>query len=130
MGGPDLVINHPEETLGAMNDWCKKQFGYLGPGQYEPGKLAAQVAASKVSLKEADTQIFEFVQKHVAKGKGLLAGNTIHMDKRFLDKFCPTFMGHLHYRLVDVSTVKELCRRWYPAQFKAAPAKKDMHRAL
>mmetsp|Transcript_6482 Transcript_6482/g.11093 ORF Transcript_6482/g.11093 Transcript_6482/m.11093 type:complete len:86 (-) Transcript_6482:38-295(-) len=52
------------------------------------------------------------------------------MDKRFLDKFTPKFMGHLHYRLVDVSTMKELCRRWYPEEFKAAPAKKAAHRAL
>ena len=52
------------------------------------------------------------------------------MDKRFLDKFTPKFMGHLHYRLVDVSTVKELTRRWYPEVFNAAPKKKMSHRAL
>ena len=52
------------------------------------------------------------------------------MDKRFLDKFCPLLMDHLHYRLVDVSTVKELCRRWNPAAFAKAPAKKGSHRAL
>merc|ERR1711908_181592 len=99
-----------------MNDWCKNQFGWNG-GIVESGNLCEQVQKSTVSLAQADMRIHEFVSSHVAKGKGVLAGNTVHMDKRFLDKFCPTFMSHLHYRLVDVSTVKELCRRWYPDEF-------------
>merc|ERR1711998_761131 len=81
-------------------------------------------------MEDADVQIAEFVAKHVQKNKGVLAGNTVHMDKRFLDKYCQRFMGHLHYRLVDVSTQKELCRRWYPNIFDKAPAKKGLHRAL
>eukprot|EP00927_Polykrikos_kofoidii_P031094 TRINITY_DN26741_c0_g1_i1.p1 TRINITY_DN26741_c0_g1~~TRINITY_DN26741_c0_g1_i1.p1 ORF type:complete len:239 (-),score=47.43 TRINITY_DN26741_c0_g1_i1:38-658(-) len=128
--GPNLVINHAEEVLGGMNDWCKKQFGYRGVGDFEAGNLADQVLHSSVTLEAADAQIADFVKQHVAKGKGVLAGNTVHMDKRFLDKFCPNFMAHLHYRLVDVSTLKELCRRWYPAQFAEAPAKTGSHRAL
>merc|ERR1711972_813245 len=71
-----------------------------------------------------------FVSKHLGRGVGVLAGNTVHMDKRFLDKFCPKFVEHLHYRLVDVSTVKELTRRWYPEEFKLTPKKKGSHRAL
>ena len=111
--GPDLVIHHPDETLANMNDWCKKQFGW-NDGVVEPDNLCAQVQQSTVSLEQADMAIHEFVASRVKKGKGVLAGNTVHMDKRFLDKFCPTFMAHLHYRLVDVSTIKELSRRWYP----------------
>merc|ERR1711976_731603 len=95
-----------------------------------PGLLAEEVQKSKVSLEEADRQLYEFVSQHVAKGQGVLAGNTVHMDKRFLDKFAPRFMSHLHYRLVDVSTMKELCRRWYPEDFQKAPKKKGSHRAL
>merc|ERR1712096_501565 len=128
--GPDLVIHHTEEVLAGMNDWCKKQFGYRGPGDFEPGNLADQVSKSTVSMEDADAQIAEFVAKHVQKGKGVLAGNTVHMDKRFLDKYCQRFMSHLHYRLVDVSTMKELCRRWYPDRFAQAPAKTGSHRAL
>jgi len=128
--GPDLVIHQSDETLLGMNDWCKKQFGFKGQGDLVPGLLADQVQKSQVSVQDADRQLLEFVSTYVAKGKGVLAGNTVHMDKRFLDKYCPGFMGHLHYRLVDVSTLKELCRRWQPDTFSKAPAKKGSHRAL
>eukprot|EP00442_Polarella_glacialis_P039632 CAMPEP_0115093362 /NCGR_PEP_ID=MMETSP0227-20121206/27492_1 /TAXON_ID=89957 /ORGANISM="Polarella glacialis, Strain CCMP 1383" /LENGTH=200 /DNA_ID=CAMNT_0002485709 /DNA_START=200 /DNA_END=802 /DNA_ORIENTATION=- len=129
--GPDLVIHHSDAVLDSMNDWCKTQFGWLGAGTAPtPGLLADQVQKSGTSLQEADRLLHEFVSKHVPKGTGVLAGNTVHMDKRFLDKFSPNFMGHLHYRLVDVSTVKELCRRWHPKEFSGAPKKKGSHRAL
>eukprot|EP00930_Biecheleria_cincta_P010683 TRINITY_DN112945_c0_g1_i1.p1 TRINITY_DN112945_c0_g1~~TRINITY_DN112945_c0_g1_i1.p1 ORF type:complete len:243 (-),score=61.95 TRINITY_DN112945_c0_g1_i1:3-731(-) len=129
--GPDLVLRHPPAVLDGMNDWCKKQFGWQGIDKAPtPGLLADEVLRSEVSVEEADRQLHEFVSRHVAKGVGVLAGNTAHMDKRFLDKFCPQFMGHLHYRLVDVSTLKELCRRWYPEDFKNAPKKKGYHRAM
>jgi len=128
--GPDLVIHQPEDVLAGMSDWCKRQFGWNGPGDVVPGLLADQVLRSEVSIQEADALLLDFIAKHVDKGVGVLAGNTVHMDKRFLDKFCPRFMGHLHYRLVDVSTVKELCRRWHPEDFARAPCKKGTHRAL
>eukprot|EP00746_Dinoflagellata_sp_MGD_P076438 gnl/MRDRNA2_/MRDRNA2_30784_c0_seq1.p1 gnl/MRDRNA2_/MRDRNA2_30784_c0~~gnl/MRDRNA2_/MRDRNA2_30784_c0_seq1.p1 ORF type:complete len:206 (+),score=45.13 gnl/MRDRNA2_/MRDRNA2_30784_c0_seq1:131-748(+) len=128
--GPDLVIHQPDEILAGMNDWCKKQFGWKGSGEVTPGLLADQVRRSKVTLEEADRQLTEFVKQYVVKGAGVLAGNTVHMDKRFLDKFTPSFIGQLHYRLVDVSTMKELCRRWYPEVFAKAPKKKGAHRAL
>jgi len=128
--GPDIVIHQPDGVLVGMNDWCKKQFGWKGPGDVEPGLLADEVRKSLVSLEQADCQLLEFVQEHVEKGFGVLAGNTVHMDKRFLDKFAPRFMGHLHYRIVDVSTMKELCRRWYPREFEQAPKKKGSHRAM
>lgn len=128
--GPDLVVHQPDEVLESMNDWCKKQFGWNEPGDVVEGKLADAVRRSTVSVADADNLLHEFVSKHLEKGTGVLAGNTVHMDKRFLDKFCPKFMGHLHYRLVDVSTMKELCRRWYPEEFRKAPAKKGAHRAL
>ncbi|MBN3293785.1 ORN protein, partial [Polypterus senegalus] len=59
-----------------------------------------------------------------------LAGNSVHADKKFLDKYMPQFMYHLHYRIIDVSTIKELCRRWFPEEYKQAPRKKASHRAL
>lgn len=128
--GPDLVINHSDEVLERMNDWCKHQFGWKGDGSCTPGLLADAVRKSHISAEEADQQLLDFVSKHLQKGAGVLAGNSVHMDKRFLDKFCPRFMAHLHYRIVDVSTVKELFRRWYPEDFAAAPEKTGQHRAL
>jgi len=129
--GPEIVIHHSDQVLDGMNDWCKTQFGWRGLGcDPDPDKLAAAVQKSRVSMEEADRMLLEFVQQHTNKTTGILAGNTVHMDKRFLDKFCPRFMDHLHYRIVDVSTVKELCRRWYPQEFKAAPPKAGAHRAL
>ena len=65
---------------------------------------------SRVGLGEAEEQMLEFVKQNVPAGRCPLAGNTIHMDKRFLDKYMPRLMQHLHYRIVDVSSVKELCR--------------------
>jgi oligoribonuclease len=128
--GPDLIIHQPDETLAGMNDWCKKQFGWKGMGDVEQGLLADQVRRSTVTLGEADRQLTDFVKQYVEKGGGVLTGNTVHMDKRFLDKFTPSLMSHLHYRLVDVSTLKELCRRWYPDVYAEAPKKRNVHRAL
>jgi len=68
------------------------------------------VRKSEISLENAEQQVLQFVQEHTVKKSGILAGNTVHADKKFLDKYMPKFMDHLHYRIVDVSTVKELCR--------------------
>ncbi|KJE89377.1 REXO2 protein [Capsaspora owczarzaki ATCC 30864] len=119
--GPDIIIHQPDEVLDRMNDWCKEHHGASG--------LTAAVRASTTSLAEAEEVMLAFVREHTSKGC-VLAGNTIHMDKRFLDRYMPKFSAHLHYRLIDVSTLKELCRRWYPAIFANAPPKQGLHRAL
>ena len=72
--------------------------------------LTAAVRASKISLSKAEETVLEFIKKHTPHKKCPLAGNSVHTDKRFLDKYMPRFMDHLHYRIVDVSTIKELCR--------------------
>ena len=128
--GPDLVIHQPCEILDSMNEWCKGQFGWRSPSDFDQDKLAAACLKSQVSEADAETQILAFLSEHVAPGKGVLAGNTVHMDKRFLDKYTPRFSQFLHYRIVDVSTVKELCRRWNPEIYTNAPYKKASHRAL
>ena len=69
---------------------------------------------STVSLAEAEQKMVEFVYEHVPTGRCALAGNTVHMDKRFLDKYMPQLTSHLHYRIIDVSSVKELCRYYIP----------------
>lgn len=72
--------------------------------------LTSAVRASKISLSQAEKTFLEFVKQHAPHKQCPLAGNSVHADKKFLDKYMPHFMDHLHYRIVDVSTVKELCR--------------------
>jgi len=121
--GPNLVIHQSEEILNSMNEWCVQQFSG------EDG-LTEKVRKSKISLEDAENQVVEFVQKWTPKGKCPLAGNSVGADKTFLVKYMPKFMDHLHYRIVDVATVKELTRRWYPEEFCQTPQKKLAHRAL
>ena len=118
--GPDLVIHHDDAVLDAMDEWCTTHHGQSG--------LTAAVRASTISLLEAEARTLEFVAEHTAAKASPLCGNTIWQDRRFLVKHMPTLDAHLHYRLVDVSTIKELVRRWYP-QLRA-PGKSDAHRAL
>jgi len=120
--GPNLIIHHSDKVLDNMNAWCIEQHGKSG--------LTASVKASKISLAEAETQVLDFVSKHTPKGVCPLAGNSIGMDKRFLDKYMPSLAAHFHYRVVDVSTIKELCRRWSPETLKRVPPKQLTHRAL
>ncbi|XP_068244798.1 probable oligoribonuclease [Palaemon carinicauda] len=120
--GPNIVLKVEDSLLDNMNDWCKEHHGKSG--------LTDKCRSSKISLAAAEDQLLQFVAQHTEKGKAPLAGNSVHADKRFLDKYMPKLMKHLHYRIVDVSTVKELCRRWYPEDFTNAPAKKLSHRAL
>ena len=128
--GPNLIIHQSQATLANMGEWCKTQFGWRADGNHEAGKLAADVIASTVSEAEAERQVIEFVSQHVEPGKGLLSGNTVHADKRFLEAYMPSFLKYLHYRILDVSTVKEICSRWYPEDFAKAPPKSYKHRAL
>ena len=128
--GPNLIIHQPKEVLDCMSDWCKNAFGYRADGNHVEGQLASDVAKSTISEVEAERQVIEFVSKHVEAGKGLLSGNTVHADKRFLEAYMPNFMKYLHYRILDVSTVKEICSRWYPEDFAKAPPKAYKHRAL
>lgn len=119
--GPDIIIHQPDSILNAMDEWCQKHHGDSG--------LTKAVQMSKVSLQEAEMQMVSFVRQHTPRGKCPLAGNSVHVDKRFLEKYMPSFTAHLHYRIIDVSTIKELARRWYPSVY-AAVAKTGSHRAL
>lgn len=82
------------------------------------------------TMEDAQRQVLDYIRAHVPHGKAPLAGNTVGMDKMFLDRDMPELMSHLHYRVVDVSSIKELVRRWYPRVFFNAPAKTGGHRAL
>uniref|UniRef100_A0A663M339 RNA exonuclease 2 n=1 Tax=Athene cunicularia TaxID=194338 RepID=A0A663M339_ATHCN len=120
--GPNLIINQPDELLDSMSEWCKEHHGKSG--------LTKAVKESKISLQQAEYEFLSFVRQQTPPGLCPLAGNSVHADKKFLDKYMPQFMRHLHYRIIDVSTVKELCRRWYPEEYEFAPKKAASHRAL
>lgn len=121
--GPDLVIHQSDEILAAMDDWNKKHHGGSG--------LVDRVKASTVTDADAEAQTLEFIKQHCgAKDRPVLAGNSIHQDRRFIRRYMPALDARLHYRMVDVSTVKELARRWFPQLVAKIPAKKETHRAL
>jgi oligoribonuclease len=92
--------------------------------------LTQKVKESTISLKEAETAMTAFIRKYTVPGMSPLCGNSVYMDKRFLEKYMPRFSDQLHYRIIDVSTVKELCRRWYPETYQKATPKAGGHRAL
>jgi len=118
--GPSLVIHQPDDILDRMDEWNTKHHGESG--------LTAKVRASKLSLADAEEQTLAFIKQYVVKGESPLCGNSIHQDRRFLVRYMPTLEAYVHYRNIDVSTVKELGRRWYPA--KKAPIKRAQHLAL
>ncbi len=119
--GPSLTIHEPESVLLGMADVVKEMHRRSG--------LWDRVLESTTTLAEAEAQTLAFVRAHVDKGASPLCGNSVWKDKTFLEKYMPELVGHMHYRLVDVSTLKELVRRWYPAGFHA-PKKREVHRAL
>jgi oligoribonuclease len=121
--GPDLVVHATTAQLAEMD-------GYVRAMHTRSGLLAA-MEASTLSLGDAGAETLAFFKKHIPEPRTVpLAGNSIGTDRRFLARQLPELENYLHYRSVDVSTVKELCRRWRPDVYKAAPVKKGGHRAL
>ena len=121
--GPDLVVHQSPEALARMEDVVRNMHSASG--------LLSAVETSAVSLEEAGRATLHFIRTHAAEPRTVpLCGNSIGTDRRFLAAYLPDIESHLHYRSIDVSTVKELCRRWYPEAFAAAPEKKGGHRAL
>ena len=121
--GPDLVVHQPPEVLAGMD--------HLVRAMHERSGLIDAVVASSLTLEEAGRTTLEFVRAQVPEPRAApLCGNSIGTDRRFLATHLPELDQYLHYRSVDVSTVKELCRRWYPEAYAAAPVKAGTHRAL
>ncbi len=121
--GPDLVIHQPPEVLATMNDTVREMHVRSG--------LVAAIEASTLTLDEAGRLTLAFLEHHVAEPRTVpLCGNSIGTDRRFLAAYLPKIEDHLHYRSVDVSTLKELARRWYPGTLADAPRKAGGHRAL
>jgi oligoribonuclease len=121
--GPDLVVSATPEQLDGMDDFVRAMHTKSG--------LLAEIAASDTTLAEAGEATLAFIQSHVKKARTVpLAGNSIGTDRRFLAAQLPEIEDFLHYRSVDVSTVKELARRWYPTIMADAPTKAGGHRAM
>jgi oligoribonuclease len=118
--GPDLVIHQPEERLEQMGSWCTKHHKESG--------LLDDIRESNIGLEEAERQTLDFLQKHVKAETAPLCGNSIGQDRRFLYNYMPALSDFLHYRNIDVSSIKELVSRWYPEQCQA-PEKANNHRA-
>jgi oligoribonuclease len=121
--GPDLVVHQPPERLAEMDEVVVKMHTRSG--------LLPEIEASTLSLEEAGEQTLAFLREHIPEARTVpLCGNSIGTDRRFLATQLPAIEEHLHYRSVDVSTIKELARRWYPDRLAGAPPKVGSHRAL
>jgi oligoribonuclease len=121
--GPDLVIHQPPAALEAMEDVVREMHTKSG--------LLAAIEASTVSLADAGRATLDFIKAHVPAPRSVpLCGNSIGTDRRFLATYLPEIEDYLHYRSVDVSTLKELALRWAPEVVESAPKKDSTHRAL
>ncbi|HMJ79114.1 MAG TPA: oligoribonuclease [Iamia sp.] len=121
--GPDLVVHQPPEALAGMEKIVLDMHTKSG--------LLPAIAASTTTLEEAGAATLAFIKEHVPEARTIpLCGNSIGTDRRFLAKYLPEIEDHLHYRSVDVSTIKELVRRWYPEVLEQMVRKQTSHRAL
>jgi oligoribonuclease len=121
--GIDLVVHQPDDVLDTMLKVVRKMHARSG--------LTDEIRASALSLEDAGKQVLDYVRRHAPKPRTVpLCGNSIGVDRRFLARYLPDLEEHLHYRSIDVSSVKELCRRWYPDAHDHRPDKAEGHRAL
>ncbi len=119
--GPVLAVHQPDEVLAAMDTWNTEHHGESG--------LTDRVRKSTISVADAEQQTLDFVRAHVGEKASPLCGNSIWQDRRFLARYMPTLESYMHYRIIDVSTIKELVRRWYPGGI-GTPPKNNTHLAL
>ena len=118
--GPVFAIHQPDSVLEAMDDWNKTHHGKSG--------LIQRVRESKMTARDAEVKTLEFLAGHLIPKDSPLCGNSVHMDRLFISKYMPDLEKFFHYRNLDVSTVKELVKRWYGPE--AIPKKKEKHQAL
>ncbi|MBA4709377.1 oligoribonuclease [Aquitalea aquatica] len=118
---PVLVIHQPDSVLDAMDDWNKNTHGKSG--------LIAKVKASTLSVAEAEATLLAFMAEYVPARTTPMCGNTIHQDRRFMVRWMPQLEEYFHYRNLDVSTLKELCKRWRPEVARGV-VKRGKHEAL
>lgn len=119
--GEEIVIHHSDEVLDSMNEWCQEHHGKSG--------LIDEVRASRIDMKTAEDRVLQFITTY-AEENSPIAGNTVHVDVQFLKRHMPRITEYAHYRIVDVSTIGELCKRWYPGIFKRQKKKVLAHTAM
>ena len=121
--GIDIVVHQDADAMARMDDFVRKM--------HTKSALVPAIAASEVSVADAEARTLAYVRTHVpAPGTAPLCGNSIGTDRRFLDRYMHELDTYLHYRSIDVSSLKELCRRWYPDVYTKRPNKAEQHRAL
>ncbi|MSO87952.1 MAG: oligoribonuclease [Acidimicrobiia bacterium] len=121
--GPDLVVHQPADAMAGMEQVVLDMHSSSG--------LLTEIAESTITLEEAGAATLAFIKQHVPEPRTIpLCGNSIGTDRRFLAAYLPEIEEYLHYRSVDVSSIKELTRRWYPGAIDALPRKATAHRAL
>jgi oligoribonuclease len=120
--GPSFAIHQSKKILDNMEAWSRKHHKESG--------LTDECRNSKVSMKKAEDAVLAFVKKYCQKRTAPLCGNTVHQDRRFLFKYMPRLEAYLHYRIIDVSSVKEVVSRWYPPDFKMPRLKTQSHRVM
>lgn len=119
--GPTFAIHQPDAELAKMDEWCTNQHGKSG--------LTERVRNSTISLRDAELQTIEFLRQYVPAGVSPICGNSIGQDRRFLVRQMPELEAYFNYRNIDVTTLKELAKRWKPEALKGF-SKKDSHLAL
>jgi oligoribonuclease len=119
--GPVFAIHQSDELLNGMDEWNTRQHNQSG--------LVARVRASNVTEAEAEAKTVEFLRQYIAAGKSPMCGNSVYLDRRFLERYMPNLEKYFHYRALDVSTLKELALRWAPRVYSGVQ-KESKHLAL
>ena len=120
--GIDVLIPASEQALAGMDDFVRNMHTSSG--------LLDELSQCSTTMEEAEQQVLDYISQFTEPRKALLAGNSIGTDKMFLARYMPKVIDYLHYRVIDVSSIKELARRWYPRSYYQAPQKNGGHRAL
>ncbi|KAJ2629072.1 hypothetical protein H4R22_003537 [Coemansia sp. RSA 1290] len=121
--GENIVIHQPAAVMDAMGEWCRHHHRESG--------LTQSVLESKTTMADAEAAVLALVKRHCRDPRtAVLAGNSVHADRTFLSRYMPELTAFLHYRIVDVSSIKELARRWNPQVLAQVPPKQEKHRAL
>lgn len=120
--GPACIVHQPNHIMDSMDPWCT--------AHHRDSGLTAKVLESQTTIEDVQEKVIEFIEQFEYVGRLVLAGNSVHVDRQFMCLYMPKLIAKLHYRIIDVSTCKELAMRWNPQALNAMSQKKETHRAL